>query len=87
MDYIRNMLSSRNTVKNTVKEKEKEINQTTSTFENKKKDNFDDCVICLEQMKEDDLVTIIYCSHIFHKYCIDMWIEKKRICPLCDQSF
>lgn len=81
MDYIKNMLSSRNIVK------EKEINQKTSSFFNKKKDNFDDCVICLEQMKEGDLVTIIYCSHIFHKYCIDMWIEKKRICPLCDQSF
>jgi len=92
MESIKNMLSGKNnTCTGKCKEKHEEGNKekvyTTSSFKNKKKDNFDECVICLEEMKEDDLVTIIYCSHIFHKYCIDLWIEKKRFCPLCDQTF
>ena len=86
MDYIRNMLSGR-TNTNEENKKEKELTQTIGAFKNGKKENFDECVICLEEMKEGELLTIIYCSHIFHKYCIDLWIEKKRICPLCDKSF
>ena len=83
MDFLKNLFKSNNPVS----EKQKEINQTIVSFINKKKNDFDECVICLGEMKEGDTLSIIYCSHIFHKECIHMWMEKKRICPLCDQSF
>ena len=82
MEYIKNLIAGK-----TVEPVPVDITQTTHTFVNKKKCNYEECVICLEEMKEGELLTIIYCSHIFHKYCIDLWIEKKRICPLCDKSF
>ena len=69
------------------KEKKKEEEVTNKSFINKQKDNFHECVICLEEMKTGEDLTIIGCSHIYHSKCIQNWIKKKRICPLCDYSF
>ena len=53
MESIKNMLSGKNTCTGKCKEKHEEGNKekiyTTSSFKNKKKDNFDECVICLEK--------------------------------------
>lgn len=26
------------------------------------------------------------CFHKFHKTCIDAWLERKKLCPLCNTS-
>ena len=36
------------------------------TFLNSKKNNFNECVICLEDMKTNEELTILLCSHIYH---------------------
>ncbi|KAJ1541355.1 hypothetical protein HK096_010274 [Nowakowskiella sp. JEL0078] len=42
------------------------------------------CSICLESMKVADTYRQLYCSHLFHVDCIDMWLLKRsRYCPLC----
>jgi hypothetical protein len=47
------------------------------------------CSICLEQMKTRKLsISLINCSHVFHKKCIQAWVEQNRrhssvTCPLC----
>uniref|UniRef100_A0A803T2Y1 RING-type domain-containing protein n=1 Tax=Anolis carolinensis TaxID=28377 RepID=A0A803T2Y1_ANOCA len=41
------------------------------------------CVVCLETYKPRDVVRILTCRHIFHKRCIDRWLLKRRICPIC----
>ncbi|KAJ1555068.1 hypothetical protein HK096_009557, partial [Nowakowskiella sp. JEL0078] len=42
------------------------------------------CRICLEPLKESDEYRQLYCSHIFHVGCIDVWLSKRsRYCPLC----
>ena len=53
-------------------------------FSNKQTTNFKECVICLEEMVEDQELILIRCSHIYHKECLEKWIYKNSICPLCD---
>ena len=66
---------------------EREEELTCKSFINMQKDNFHECVICLEEMKTGENLTVIRCSHIYHSNCIQTWADKKRICPLCDCSF
>ena len=56
-------------------------------FQNKQTHNFNTCSICLEVMKYNDICMVISCSHIYHKDCLELWMSKKSICPLCDYQF
>lgn len=43
-----------------------------------------DCVICLEEFRECDVVKIIpSCRHVFHPECIDTWLSLHVTCPIC----
>lgn len=45
------------------------------------------CVICLGEYKEKELLRIIpHCGHSFHLSCIDMWLKKHSTCPVCRLS-
>ena len=75
------------------KDKQKEVKKveekdvTIKNFLNQQKDNFNECVICLQEMKTNEELSIIACGHIYHTECIQQWAKKKRLCPLCDYSF
>ena len=45
----------------------------------------DMCITCLCDFEEgDELRWIPQCSHIFHKHCIDGWLENhSTCCPIC----
>ena len=43
------------------------------------------CTICLEEFNQQEMLMILNCSHLFHKECIEEWLEKKPICPNCNQ--
>merc|ERR1712126_542481 len=45
-------------------------------------DNIDECLICLELLK-DDLGYLMKCGHVFHNLCIKDWINKDETCPKC----
>ena len=51
-------------------------------------DSDDNCVICMDAMvKNQDLLQIRGCSHIFHHHCLEKWIKEKIVdpsCPLCN---
>lgn len=52
------------------------------------KDEFenDTCSICLDELYSDengDDIIQIKCNHMFHKKCLDEWIEHQKNCPLC----
>ncbi|XP_057421553.1 RING-H2 finger protein ATL64-like [Lotus japonicus] len=51
----------------------------------------DTCAVCLNQLKiEDEVRELMNCYHVFHKECIDRWLEHDHesenhnaTCPLC----
>jgi hypothetical protein len=47
---------------------------------------FDDCCsICLEEMTVGEQVKKLpNCSHLFHKVCIDMWLNRSNNCAVCN---
>jgi hypothetical protein len=50
------------------------------------KDSQNECSICyIEYTKSDNIRKLNVCSHIFHKECIDKWIQgyNKKNCPIC----
>ncbi|KAF7246529.1 hypothetical protein EYD10_07318 [Varanus komodoensis] len=42
------------------------------------------CVVCLEKYKPREVVRILTCRHVFHRRCIDRWLLKRGICPICN---
>merc|ERR1711998_791667 len=44
----------------------------------------DSCVICLNDFKPGEEIRTLSCEHVFHKSCIDSWLETHTTCPLCN---
>ncbi|KAL1023762.1 hypothetical protein UPYG_G00045790 [Umbra pygmaea] len=45
--------------------------------------DFDNCAVCIEGYKANDVVRILPCRHLFHKSCVDPWLLDHRTCPMC----
>lgn len=48
------------------------------------------CPICLQAFQRSDLVTCStksrkrdHCGHLFHKECLEIWLQKHPSCPCC----
>jgi len=41
------------------------------------------CVICVEDLSEGESVRTLPCGHIYHQECIDLWLQRSRLCCLC----
>lgn len=42
------------------------------------------CAICLDEFQPGIQVVPLPCkSHSFHLNCIEMWLKKNSICPVC----
>lgn len=42
------------------------------------------CSICLELFRiTNELVCANHCNHIFHKTCLDEWLQQNETCPNC----
>jgi len=44
------------------------------------------CSICLSDFSDEDEVCVLRCKHIFHKDCIQKWVNINNICPNCKQT-
>jgi len=55
----------------------------SSTSEIREEDR--NCIICMADYEDEDEVRELKCGHYFHKDCIDTWLKRKKICPLCNQ--
>ncbi|KAF8096272.1 hypothetical protein N665_0313s0038 [Sinapis alba] len=43
-----------------------------------------DCIVCLSTLKRGEEVRKLDCRHVFHKQCLEGWIEHLNFnCPLC----
>ncbi|XP_035267807.1 RING finger protein 148-like isoform X1 [Anguilla anguilla] len=43
----------------------------------------DTCAVCIDAYKPGDVVSVLTCSHFFHKTCIEPWLLEHRTCPMC----
>ena len=43
----------------------------------------DGCVICQCSVNEGDAVRLLRCGHGFHRECVDQWLQRRSVCPLC----
>ena len=41
------------------------------------------CMVCLADYEEGDRLRTLQCFHKFHTECIDNWLSRKPICPIC----
>ena len=41
------------------------------------------CSICLSDFEKGQMVRSLPCFHLFHRHCIDRWLESNKQCPVC----
>ncbi|KAF8377263.1 hypothetical protein HHK36_030638 [Tetracentron sinense] len=43
-----------------------------------------ECAVCLSNFREGEKIRELQCNHIFHKDCLDKWLQHDSpTCPLC----
>lgn len=43
-----------------------------------------ECTVCLSTFEEGELIRKLKCKHVFHKDCLDTWLQQcSATCPLC----
>ena len=45
-----------------------------------------ECSICLENYKKDDMIIILSCNHNFHDDCLKGWFKNNNSCPHCREN-
>jgi hypothetical protein len=45
-----------------------------------------ECSICLENYKKDDMIIILSCNHDFHEHCLKEWSKNNNSCPHCREN-
>lgn len=50
-------------------------------------ENDNECVICMEEFKQGEVVSTLICDHRFHGQCISKWKKISHQCPLCRFRF
>ena len=64
----------------------KSLIKSSMKYVNRKDLNNDVCSICYDSLKGEDKDSVLKldCGHVYHKSCIDRWIDcDKRTCPNC----
>lgn len=46
----------------------------------------ENCIICLNDFSPFEMARCLPCNHVFHEDCIDMWLLRNAVCPLCQVS-
>ena len=57
---------------------ESEIDDISQLSEEKQ-----ECIICYTQFRKSDKITMLPCTHMFHSYCVEVWLKAKDFCPIC----
>ncbi|KAL1336677.1 hypothetical protein HN51_031056 [Arachis hypogaea] len=56
----------------------------TIPYTNEMKPRHVQCTVCLSEFKEEEKVRSLKCQHVFHRDCLDTWLQEYRAtCPLC----
>ncbi|CAJ1359623.1 unnamed protein product [Effrenium voratum] len=43
----------------------------------------DSCAVCLSDFEGGEQLRRLPCAHCFHQACIDRWLRRNQVCPLC----
>lgn len=46
----------------------------------------EECVVCCDDFKDEDLVVVLKCAHAFHESCAITWLTLHASCPICRQE-
>uniref|UniRef100_A0A6C0J8M5 RING-type domain-containing protein n=1 Tax=viral metagenome TaxID=1070528 RepID=A0A6C0J8M5_9ZZZZ len=68
IDYIRNI--------------ERHWNYETVSFQNHSNET-SECVICMDELENEQNVAQLSCNHHYHIKCINTWLRHQQACPLC----
>jgi len=41
------------------------------------------CPVCIKDFEKGNTAKVMPCKHVFHRECIEPWLEKTNSCPLC----
>ena len=41
------------------------------------------CSICMDELRCGERVRRLECGHVYHQPCVDVWLAKRAVCPLC----
>lgn len=41
------------------------------------------CVICCCEYEVGEPIKLLPCLHMYHQGCIDAWLERSHVCPVC----
>jgi len=44
------------------------------------------CAVCLSEFEWGHMLRQLPCGHNFHRMCIDRWLKRNKVCPLCLQD-
>ncbi|KAJ0537411.1 putative transcription factor C2H2 family [Helianthus annuus] len=62
----------------------KAIQNAVKTGKEKKDDDDEVCVICLEEYQGEDMIgTMVACKHNYHEDCIKKWLIRNTKCAIC----
>ena len=66
----------------------KQIKKIPKVIYNKNKFKGDDnkCVVCQYEFKNGENVTKLPCGHLFHSECVDTWLSKNKVFPMCHKE-
>ena len=66
----------------------KQIKKIPKVIYNRYKFSNDDnkCVVCQYEFKNGEEVTKLSCGHLFHSECVDTWLSKNKVCPMCHKE-
>lgn len=59
------------------------VNATPDHIADNESEEEHECVLCLETLDEGCEMRQLLCGHMFHRQCVDEWLQRKRTCPMC----
>ncbi|GJP64954.1 hypothetical protein CLOP_g21886 [Closterium sp. NIES-67] len=63
-----------------------EIDRLPATAVTPQDSDLDPCAICIEVPSEGEMLRRLPCAHSFHRDCIDEWLRRRAVCPICKRD-
>lgn len=60
-----------------------EIEALNSSFYRKEGASVEICSICYLELATGDEIFKLQCNHLFHRGCLEEWLKRNSLCPLC----